>query len=115
MGAQDNSYPPQGYILNMKERGQTFSLSFNEGWYGVSKSLHNQSLAITSNVGTSARVTKDANRLLRETVERLEDAMRLLAQATLLDPALDESLGIEAQRLIGVREAVRAEIQPVEE
>jgi hypothetical protein len=47
-------------------------------------------------------------------VAHLETAMRLIAQATLLHPALDESLGIEAQRLIGVRQAVRAEIQTVE-
>ena len=40
--------------------------------------------------------------------------MRLIAEATLLSPGLDEQLGIEAQRLIGVRDAVRAEIKALE-
>ena len=40
--------------------------------------------------------------------------MRLLAEATLLQPDLDDQLGIEAQRLIGVRTAVQAEIKALE-
>jgi hypothetical protein len=40
--------------------------------------------------------------------------MRLIAEATLLSPDLDEQLGVEAQRLIGVRDAVRAEIKALE-
>ena len=40
--------------------------------------------------------------------------MRLLAEATLLQPGLDESLGIEAQRLIGVRAVVQLEIKSLE-
>ena len=115
MGTQDNSCPPQDYFLNIKERGQTLPLSLHEGWYVVSKSLHNQSFAIARAVETPAHSTKDAKKLLQETVAHLEQAMRLMAQAALLQPELDESLGIEAQRLIGVREAVAAEIHSGED
>lgn len=40
--------------------------------------------------------------------------MRMIAEATLLTPDLDEQLGIEAQRLIGVRDAVQSEIKALE-
>lgn len=62
---------------------------------------------------THGRV-RDAASLLRGANRRLEDAMRLIAEATLLEPDLDEQLGVEAQRLIGVREAVQAEIKALE-
>ncbi|HEU5347309.1 MAG TPA: hypothetical protein VFU63_01730 [Ktedonobacterales bacterium] len=57
---------------------------------------------------------KDAVTLLHSAVKHLEMAMRHLAEATLLQPSLDESLGIEAQRLIGVLAAVQAEIRALE-
>ena len=57
---------------------------------------------------------KDAASLLRNATRRLDDVMRLLAEATLLQPDLDDQLGIEAQRLIGVRTAVQAEIKALE-
>lgn len=57
---------------------------------------------------------KDAATLLQNAAAHLEKAMRLLAEATLLQPGLDESLGIEAQRLIGVRAVVRLEITSLE-
>jgi hypothetical protein len=57
---------------------------------------------------------KDAASLLRNATRRLDDVMRLLAEATLLQPDLDDQLGIEAQRLIGVRKAVQAEIKALE-
>jgi hypothetical protein len=50
----------------------------------------------------------------RNAAKHLEKAMRLLAEATLLQPGLDESLGIEAQRLIGVRAVVQLEIKSLE-
>ncbi len=81
----------------------------------MSKSLRNQPLVVARSDDTSLTAdTKDAAMLLRESVAHLETAMRLIAQATLLHSELDESLGIEAQRLIGVRQAVRAEIRTVE-
>lgn len=40
--------------------------------------------------------------------------MRLIAEATLLEPELDEQVGIEAQRLIGVRDALQGEIKALE-
>ncbi|HEY7975368.1 MAG TPA: hypothetical protein VID72_08505, partial [Ktedonobacterales bacterium] len=52
--------------------------------------------------------------LLQNAAKHLEKAMRLLAEATLLQPGLDESLGIEAQRLIGVRAVVQLEIKSLE-
>lgn len=57
---------------------------------------------------------KDASMLLQSAAKHLEKAMRLLAEATLLQPGLDESLGIEAQRLIGVRAVVQVEIKTLE-
>ncbi|HEX5439462.1 MAG TPA: hypothetical protein VFW76_01135 [Ktedonobacterales bacterium] len=57
---------------------------------------------------------QDATSLLRSASKRLEDAMRMIAEATLLTPDLDEQLGIEAQRLIGVRDAVQSEIKALE-
>ncbi len=57
---------------------------------------------------------KDATALLQNAAKHLEKAMRLLAEATLLQPGLDDSLGIEAQRLIGVRAAVQLEIKSLE-
>jgi hypothetical protein len=81
----------------------------------MSKPLRNQPLVVARRDDPSLSAeTKDAAMLLRESVAHLETAMRLIAQATLLHPALDESLGIEAQRLIGVRQAVWAEIRTVE-
>jgi hypothetical protein len=81
----------------------------------MSKPLRNTPLVVARRDDPSLSAeTKDAAMLLRESVAHLETAMRLIAQATLLHPALDESLGIEAQRLIGVRQAVRAEIRTVE-
>lgn len=62
---------------------------------------------------TQGRV-QDAASLLRAASRQLEETMRLIAEATLLSPGLDEQLGIEAQRLIGVRDAVRAEIKALE-
>ena len=78
------------------------------------KSLRKPAFVVARNVHVSSSETKDAAMLLRETVTHLETAMRLMAQATLLHPALDESLGIEAQRLIGVLQAVRSEMQTLE-
>lgn len=63
---------------------------------------------------TRYMAVKDAVELLRGASGHLEGAMRLLAEATLLKPELDESLGIEAQRLIGVLAAVREEISSIE-
>lgn len=80
----------------------------------MSKSLRNPSFVVARNAGASSPETKDAAMLLRESLTHLEMAMRLMAQATLLHPALDESLGIEAQRLIGVHQAVKSEIQTLE-
>lgn len=56
----------------------------------------------------------DATALLHSTVVSLEVAMRTLAEAILLERGLDESLGIEAQRLIGVLAAVKGEIKTLE-
>ena len=81
----------------------------------MSKPLRNTPLVVARRDDPSlAAETKDAAMLLRESVAHLETAMRLIAQATLLHPALDESLGIEAQRLIGVRQVLRSEIRTVE-
>lgn len=63
---------------------------------------------------TPYTTAKDAVDLLRSASTHLDDAMRLLAEATLLKPELDESLGIEAQRLIGVLAAVREEIRTLD-
>lgn len=52
--------------------------------------------------------------MLHSATRHLETTMRLLAEATLLQSSLDDSLGVEAQRLIGVRAAVQAEIQSLE-
>ena len=81
----------------------------------MSKPLRNPPLVVArrDDLSLSAE-TKDAAMLLRESLTHLEMAMRLMAQATLLHPALDESLGIEAQRLIGVHQAVKSEIQTLE-
>lgn len=40
--------------------------------------------------------------------------MRLIAEATLLEPEIDEHIGIEAQRLIGVRDVLQGEIKALE-
>ncbi len=77
------------------------------------KSLRKPSF-VARNVDASSPEIKDAAILLRETVTHLETAMRLIAQATLLHPALDESLGLEAQQLIGVLQAVRSEMQTLD-
>jgi hypothetical protein len=81
----------------------------------MSKPLRKPSFVVARNTGASTPETQDAAMLLRETMAHLETTMRLMAQATLLHPALDESLGIEAQRLIGVLQAVRSEILTIEE
>ncbi len=77
------------------------------------KPLRKQSLILARNADGLSNDTRDAAMLLLETVTHLEAAMRLMAQATLLHPTLDESLGIEAQRLIGVCQAVQSEMQTV--
>ena len=63
---------------------------------------------------TPSRSLNDATALLHSAVANLEAAMRSLAEAILLEQGLDESLGIEAQRLIGVLAAVKGEIKTLE-
>lgn len=62
----------------------------------------------------SHTAVKDAVMLLHSAAKHMEMAMRLLAEATLLQSSLDDSLGLEAQQLRSVRDAVRAEIQTLE-
>lgn len=68
----------------------------------------------TSTAAPTSPPIKDAVVLLHSAARHLETTMRLLAEATLLQSSLDDSLGLEAQRLIGVRAAVQAEIQSLE-
>ena len=63
---------------------------------------------------TPSRSLNDATALLHSAVASLELAMRSVAEAILLEQGLDESLGIEAQRLIGVLAAVKGEIKTLE-
>lgn len=79
----------------------------------TTKTVSREEPALTGPLKKRVRV-QDAASLLRSASKRLEDAMRLIAEATLLQPELDEQLGVEAQRLIGVREAVQGEIKALE-
>ncbi len=79
----------------------------------TAKSVSHEEPALAGPLKKHVRV-QDAASLLRSASKRLEDAMRLIAEATLLKPELDEQLGVEAQRLIGVREAVQGEIKALE-
>jgi hypothetical protein len=92
---------------------------FQKEWFGeMSSSLNrrtrrNVPKAQPAETAPYTRI-KDATTLLQNAAKHLEKAMRLLAEATLLQPGLDESLGIEAQRLIGVRAVVQLEIKSLE-
>ena len=63
---------------------------------------------------TPCHSLNDATALLHSAAVSLELAMRSVAEAILLEQGLDESLGIEAQRLIGVLAAVKGEIKTLE-
>lgn len=78
------------------------------------KSLRNTLPIVAANAEIPYTTTADAEMLLHQAMAHLEQVMRLMAQAILLQPTLDESLGMEAQRLIGVCEAIRAEIETIE-
>lgn len=79
----------------------------------AAKSVSHEESALVNPPKQRARVQGAAS-LLRSASKRLEDAMRLIAEATLLEPELDEQVGIEAQRLIGVRDALQGEIKALE-